>query len=170
MSSKVTRPRTLPNSSTTMAKPTWCVRNSTSNSLAGLVSGTMSTSRSTRRRSKGEAENLILGAAVYGNARTLRRGEGSQDFIQGGFRGDGVHIRPGHHDFAYLHLPQLDCADDELLFPGRQKSPLTCLLNLNLQLFRGMCCARNLWLGYAKGLHDRTGDTLQKIDGPAKRF
>lgn len=52
-SSIVTKPRILPNSSTTMAMPTWRERNSARSSLAGLVSGTIRISRRTRRRSKG---------------------------------------------------------------------------------------------------------------------
>ncbi len=67
-----------------------------------------------------------------------------------------------------MHLAELDGADDKFFFAGSEESALASLLNLNLQLFGGMYRARNLGLGDAEGLDDRTGDAVEKIDGPPK--
>jgi len=138
----VTKPRILPNSSTTRAMPTWWVRNSRSSSLAGLVSGTMSTSRKTRRKSKGggdrfsssrrfaiekdpyhvldmyEAEDVVWRAAVNRDPRTLGCCENSHHFVQVGFHGKRVYVRPRHHNLPHLDLREFHGAQNEFFFAG----------------------------------------------------
>src|ERR1700674_3565311 len=115
-----------------------------------------------------ESKDLIFGAAKDGDARTLRGGEGAQDFVERGLGGQGMHVRTRDHDFANLYLAELNGADDEFFFAGSEESTLASLLNLNLQFFGGVRRARDLGLGNAKGLYDRAGNTVKQIDGPAK--
>ena len=144
MSSSVTSPRMLPNSSTTMARPVRRARNSSSSSLAGFVSGTISTSRSRFLRSKlqaagnrssgaaraieqqpdhvldvNEAEDVVERAFVNGNARALRGGEHAHGFFEARLGGQRVHVRARHHHFAHLHLAQLHRVLNEFRFARR---------------------------------------------------
>ena len=152
----------LPNSSTTMARPTWRARNSGSSSLGGLGLrhdqhfAQHAPQIESRRRQifcdaafaieqhpqhvfdMHEAEDVIFRSAIYRNARALRGGEGAHHFIEGRFHRQGVHVRPWHHDFAHLHLGQFDGADDKFFFAGGQQASLTRLLNLNLQFLGGV--------------------------------
>src|SRR5258708_20969885 len=91
-------------------------------------------------------ENLIFATAIHGDAGTLRGGKGAQDFVERGFNRDHVHVRPGDHDFAHLHLAEFDGADDEFFFARSEESALASLLDWDLQLLGGMRRARSLRL------------------------
>ena len=80
-----------------------------------------------------------------------------------------MHIRARHHDLAHLHLPQLDGADDEFFFAGRQQAALSRLLNLDLQFLGGMRRAMSVRLCNAERLNDSAGDGVEQVDSPAKR-
>ena len=55
-----------------------------------------------------------------------------------------------HHDFAHLHLAQLDGGLDEALFADVQQAALADLLDENLQFLGGMHQRVTLRIGHAE--------------------
>src|SRR5258708_2963142 len=89
---------------------------------------------------------MVHRAPINRDARTLRGGKNFHDFVERRFHWEGVHVRTGDHDFPDLQLTQLDGTENKLLFPDGEQSPFAGLLNLNLQLLRGMGNAVAAWL------------------------
>src|SRR6266404_481536 len=111
---------------------------------------------------------MVHRAAINRDARTLRGGKNYHDFVERRFDREGVHVRTGDHDFPDLQLTQLDGTENKLLFPDGEQSPFAGLLNLNLQLLRGMSNAVAAWLHNAKRADNGAGDAIKEVDGPSE--
>src|SRR5206468_1890205 len=115
-----------------------------------------------------EAEDVVQVAAINRNARTLRGGENTHHLIEIRFHGERVYVRARNHDFAHLNLSKLHGAENEFFFAGGDQAAFTGLLNLDLEFLGGMRNAVNLSGGNSQGLHNRAGNPVEKMDGPAK--
>ncbi len=98
-----------------------------------------------------EAEDVVRRAAVNRDPRTLRCCENSHHFVQAGFHGKRVYVRPRHHNLPYLDLREFHGAQNEFFFAGRYQSAFAGLLNafagllnLDLELFGRMRNTMNL--------------------------
>src|SRR5260221_188428 len=111
---------------------------------------------------------MVHRAPINRDARTLRGGKNFHDFVERRFNREGVHVRTGDHDFPDLQLTQLDGTENKLLFPDGEQSPFAGLLNLNLQLLRGMGNAVAAWLHNAKRADNGAGDAIKEVDGPSE--
>src|SRR5258708_13812114 len=101
------------------------------------------------------------------DARTLRGGKNFHDFVERRFAREGVHVRTGDHDFPDLQLTQLDGTENKLLFPYGEQSPFAGLLNLNLQLLRGMGNPVAAWLHNAKPADNGAADPIKTLQCPS---
>src|SRR5258705_4019047 len=111
---------------------------------------------------------MVHRAPINRDARTLRGGKNFHNFVERRFDREGVHVRTGDHDFPDLQLAQLDGTENKLFFPDGEQSPFAGLLNLNLQLLRGMGNAVAAWLHNAKRADNGAGDAIKEVDGPSE--
>ena len=58
--------------------------------------------------------------------------------VERGLDRERVHVGAGNHNFANLDLSEFDGAEDEFFFAGGEQAALPRLLDLDLQLFRGV--------------------------------
>src|SRR5581483_8144989 len=107
-----------------------------------------------------KTENMIGRASIDGDSRALRGRERFHDLIQRRLHRQNVHIRARHHDFADLHLAQLDRAKNEFLFPRREQASFAGLLDLDLQFLGGMRDAVPVRHGHAQRLDHHPGNAV----------
>src|SRR5258708_12223211 len=112
---------------------------------------------------------MVHRAPINRDAGTVGCGKNFNDVVERGFHWEGVHVRTGDHDFPDLQLTQLDGTENKLLFPDGEQSPFAGLLNLNLQLLRGMGNAVAAWLHNAKRADNGAGDAIKELDRPSGR-
>jgi len=100
---------------------------------------------------------------------TLRRRKGAHHFVQVGFHGQGVRVRPG----TMISRTWI-CASSMALrmnfsSPAASSPRFARLLDLDLQLLRGMCDAVAVRRRDSHGFHDRPSCSIQHADRPTER-
>jgi len=98
----------------------------------------------------------------------LRGGKEAHHLVEGRFDRESVHVGARNHDFADLKLTQFDGAEYEFFFARGEQPAFAGLLDLNLQLLRGMHDAMAARRHYSESFDDRAGHAVEKINRPAK--
>lgn len=115
-----------------------------------------------------EAENVVEGAFVDGNARALGDTDHGHCLFECGRDRQGVNVWARNHNFAHLNLAELHRRLNEFHFAGVDEAAFPRLLHQDLKLFDRANQSVAGRRSDTEQTNEFSGDEIECVDGPAE--